>query len=138
MSTQPITRNSAPSLLGSASPIAQLAPGVASHSIQIPENTDREVYYAITYLLPNYFAPGQDYEDTRFLSNNALSSTIIEDNMPPNPVSSAGAFFTSNSQTGGGTTTISWTDVPGENNESYAIYTSENQLIKQLSLELPK
>ena len=130
MSTQPITRNSAPSLLGSSSPVAQLAPGVATHSIQIPENTDREVYYAITYLLPNYLAPGQDYEDIRFLSNNALGSAIIEDNMPPNPVASAGAFFTSNPQTGGGTTTISWTDVPGEDNESYAIFTSGEPINK--------
>ena len=124
MSTQPITRNSAANILSSTSPVALLAPGVANYDIQIPQDTDREVYYAVTYLLPNYLGPGQDYEDTRFLSNNALSNAIIEDNMPANPVSSANAFFASDPQTGGGSTTISWTDVPGEDNESYAIFSS--------------
>jgi hypothetical protein len=44
--------------------------------------------------------------------------------MPANPVSSANAFFASDPQTGGGSTIISWTDVPGEDNESYAIFSS--------------
>jgi hypothetical protein len=123
-STQPITRNSAAVIFSSTSPVAQLAPGIANYNIQIPQDTDREVYYAVTYLLPNYLGPGQDYEDTRFLSNNALSNAIIEDNMPANPVSSANAFFASDPQTGGGSTIISWTDVPGEDNESYAIFSS--------------
>ena len=89
-----------------------------------PQDTDRQMYYAITYLLPNYFGPGIDYEDIRFLSNNALESPIVEDNMPPNPVSSTNSNFQSDSQTGAGVTTISWSDVSGEDGESYAIYTS--------------
>ena len=56
MSTQPITRNSAASLFSSMSPVAQLAPGVSSYDIQIPQDTDREVYYAATYNLPNYLS----------------------------------------------------------------------------------
>jgi hypothetical protein len=44
--------------------------------------------------------------------------------MPAHPVSSANAFFASDPQTGGGSTIISWTDVPGEDNESYAIFSS--------------
>jgi hypothetical protein len=111
-------------LFNSMSPIAQLAPGVSSYDIQIPQDTDREVYYAVTYLLPNYLGPGQDYEDIRFLSNNALISTLIEDNMPASPVTSTNAFFAADSQTGGGTTTITWADVSGEDGESYAIYSS--------------
>lgn len=124
MSTLPITRNSAASLFSTMSPVAQLAPGFSSYEIQIPQDTDREVYYAITYYLPNYFGAGQDYEDIRFLSNNALTSTLIEDNMPANPVTSANGFFAPNSQSGSGTTTITWADVTSEEGESYAIFSS--------------
>ena len=124
MSTQPITRNSAASLFSSMSPVAQLATGVSSYEIQIPQDTDREVYYAVTYNLPNYFGAGQDYEDIRFLSNNALISTLVEDNMPASPVTSANAFFVPNSQSGSGTTTITWADVSSEEGESYAIFSS--------------
>ena len=124
MSTQPITRNSAASLFSSMSPIAQLAPGFSSYEILIPQDTDREVYYAVTYNLPNYFGAGQDYEDVRFLSNNALISTLVEDNMPASPVTSANAFFAPNSQSGSGTTTITWADVSSEEGESYAIFSS--------------
>ena len=123
-STQPITRNSAAGLFSGMSPIAQLVSGVSNFEISIPQDTDREVYYAITYLLPNYFAPGIDYEDIRFLSNNALESPLSEDNMPAAPVSSTNSYFQSNTQTGSGTTTISWSDVTGEEGESYAIYSS--------------
>ena len=42
-STQPITRNSAATLFSSMSPIAQIATGVSSYQISIPEDTDREV-----------------------------------------------------------------------------------------------
>ena len=124
MSTQPITRNSSASLLNSISPLVQLAPGVSSYDIQIPQDTDREVYFAVTYLLPNYLGPGVDYEDIRFLSNNALTSPLIEDNMPPSPASNVLSSFVSNPATGGGTTTISWEDVSSEEGESYAIFSS--------------
>ena len=124
MSSQPITRNSAASLFGAMSPIAQLAPGISTYEIQIPIDTDREVYYAVTYLLPNYFGPNQDYEDIRLLSNNVLVESLAEDNMPANPVTSTNSFFSSNSLTGSGTTTITWVDVANEDGESYAIFSS--------------
>ena len=123
-SSLPITRNSAAALFSSMTPIAQIATGVSSYEITIPEETDRQVYYAVTYLMPNYFGPGQDYEDIRLLSNNALGTPLIEDNMPATPVTSVNSYFMSNTQTGSGTTTITWTDVSGEENESYAVYTS--------------
>ena len=45
--------------------------------------------------------------------------------MPASPVTSANAFFVPDSQTGGGSTTITWTDVSSEeDNESYAIFSS--------------
>ena len=124
MTYQPITRSTSSALLGSTTPIAQVATGVSSLDILIPDDTDREVYYAVTYLLPNYFGAGQDYEDIRFLSNNALETALAEDNMPATPVTSSNSFFAADSQTGGGTTTITWSDVLGEEGESYAIYTS--------------
>ena len=121
---EPITRNTASELLGSASPIAQLATGVSSLDLVIPIDTDREVYYAVTYLLPNYFGAGQDYEDIRFLSNNALENALSEDNMPASPVTSSTSSFLPDSETGSGTTTITWSEILGEEGESYAIYTS--------------
>ena len=61
--------------------------------------------------LPNYFGAGQDYEDIRFLSNNALDSTIAEDNMPPSPVTSVNHIFHTRLANRFGTTTITWTDL---------------------------
>jgi hypothetical protein len=51
--------------------------------LEIPTSTDRDVYYAVTYFLPNWTGLGGDYEDFRFLSNNAMTTPIGEDNMPP-------------------------------------------------------
>ena len=49
-STQPITRNSASTLFSSMSPIAQIATGVSSYQISIPEDTDREVYLSLIHI----------------------------------------------------------------------------------------
>jgi hypothetical protein len=99
----------------------------------IPTSTDRSAYYAVTYLLPNWTAPGEDYEDVRFLSNNALDDALLEDNMPPAQVSAMYAEFIPNPNSGGGTTTVSWTDVPDESGESYRIYMSGNPFNSILS-----
>jgi len=99
-----------------------LPAGTSSIVIDIPENTDRDVYYSITYLLPNWTAPGIDYEDMRFLSNNAMSTSTLEDNKPPGQVDSIFASFTAEPETGGGVTGITWADVNGEEGESYQIY----------------
>ena len=128
-----ITRSNGADLLGSGSPVAVLPAGTSSTVLNIPTSTDREAYYAITYLLPNWTGPGQDYEDVRFLSNNALTSALVEDNMPPSQVGIMYAEFVASPSGGGGTTTISWTDVPDETGESYRIYMSGNPFATILS-----
>ena len=120
----PLTRQSASSILQTATPIANLTAGISSYSIDIPPNTNTDYYYSITYYLPNWYGPGQDYEDIRFLSNNALTSPVVEDNSPPDKISSVSTNFIPNSQTGGGITAISWNDINTESGESYAIYSS--------------
>jgi len=111
-------------MLTTTSPILTLPAGTSSTVLTIPSSTDRDAYYAVTYLLPNWTAPGEDYQDVRFLSNNALTNALIEDNMPPSQVGIMYAEFVPNPNSGGGTTTISWTDVSGETGESYRIYMS--------------
>jgi hypothetical protein len=102
--------------------VLTLPAGTSSVVIDIPENTDRDVYYSITYLLPNWIAPEIDYEDVRFLSNNAMTVITMEDNMPPSQVDSMYASFTATPETGGGTTSITWSDIEGEVGETYQIY----------------
>jgi len=119
-----ITRENGADMLTTTSPILTLPAGTSSTVLTIPSSTDRDAYYAVTYLLPNWTAPGEDYQDVRFLSNNALTNALIEDNMPPSQVGIMYAEFVPNPNSGGGTTTISWTDVSGETGESYRIYMS--------------
>ena len=120
----PLTRQSATSILQTATPIANLTAGISSYSLDIPPNTNTDFYYSITYYLPNWYGPGQDYEDIRFLSNNALTSPVVEDNAPPDGVSAVSTNFIPNPSTGGGITSISWNDINTESGESYAIYSS--------------
>ena len=129
-----LSRNTSQTLLQGESPIAYLGPGVSSYELSIPVDTDREVYYAVTYLLPNYLAVGQDYEDIRFLSNNALSTPLAEDNMPPDAATLVSASFAAQPETGGGQTTIFWSDISGEEGESYAIFTSGAEFSKTTDL----
>ena len=120
-------------MLSTSQPVATYPAGTSSVDLVIPTSTDRSAYYAVTYLLPNWTAPGEDYEDVRFLSNNALDDALLEDNMPPAQVSAMYAEFIPNPNSGGGTTTVSWTDVPDESGESYRIYMSGNQFNSILS-----
>ena len=117
-----VLRSNAQVLLGQETPVLTLPAGTSSVVIDIPENTDRVVYYSVTYLLPNWTAPGISYEDIRFLSNNAMATSTLEDNKPPSQVDSMYASFTANPETGDGTTSIQWSDVNGEEGESYQIY----------------
>jgi len=117
-----VLRSNGQVLLGQETPVLTLPAGTSSVVLDIPENTDREVYYSITYLLPNWIAAGIDYEDVRFLSNNAMSISTLEDNKPPSQVDSIFAAFTAEPETGGGVTEITWADVNGEEGESYQIY----------------
>ena len=129
----PITRANGADLLSTSQPVATYPAGTSSVDLVIPTSTDRSAYYAVTYLLPNWTAPGEDYEDVRFLSNNVLDDALLEDNMPPSQVSAMYAEFIPNANSGGGITTVSWTDVPSESGESYRIYMSGNPFNSILS-----
>ena len=122
--TQPVTRQTAFSLLSSTTPIANVSAGISTYEVDVPEQTDADYYYSITYFLPNWIDGNQDYEDIRFLSNNALTSPITEDNLPPQKVTSVITSFIPNPSTGGGKTIISWAEIGSESGESYAIYSS--------------
>ncbi|MDG1550837.1 MAG: hypothetical protein P8Q95_03840, partial [Candidatus Poseidoniaceae archaeon] len=125
--TEPVTRQTAFSLLSATTPIANLSAGISTHEVEVPEQTDSDYYYSITYFLPNWVNGNEDYEDIRFLSNNALTSPVTEDNLPPQKVNSVTTSFSSDPSTGGGVTVISWVEIQGETGESYAIYTSGSQ-----------
>ena len=87
----------------------------------IPSNTNRESYYAITYFIPNGTESGEDKIDLRFLSGNALTEPILEDNLPPSQITDFNAYFVGNVD-GTGTTTLSWSGSTIEHNERYEIY----------------
>ena len=131
-----LTRANAGDLLSGATPVVTLPAGTSSIVLEIPASTDRDVYYAVTYLLPNWTGPGGDYEDFRFLSNNAMTAPIGEDNTPPSQVGIMYADFTPTPSGGGGITTITWTDVPDESGESYRIYMSGNPFTTILSSDV--
>jgi len=101
--------------------IATLPPTDSSYVLDVPQETSREVFYSVTYLLPNWTDEGNDYQDLRFLSDNAMSEALLEDNMPPNPVDTVAAFFTP-LEDGTGQTTIVWDGLFSEENEVYKIY----------------
>jgi hypothetical protein len=122
--TIPTTRENGANMISVETPVAQLPAGTSTHTLVVPEQTERDAYYSITYFLPNWFGPGADYEDTRFLSNNAMTTPISEDNMPPAQVNGITTTFIPDPLTGGGTTNVSWTDVSSETGESYRIYMS--------------
>ena len=125
--TYSISRANGQSLLDTLqhAPIAELEAGISSYTYDIPSNTDRNVYYSITYLLPNYSGPGIDYEDVRFLSQNSMQDSLREDNTPPSRAFSVIASFDDNNGSGTGTTTIEWGDAAGEEGESYRIYMAD-------------
>jgi|TARA_B100000767_G_scaffold160930_1_gene151030 hypothetical protein len=131
-----LTRANAGDLLSGSTPVVTLPAGTSSIVLEIPTSTDRDVYYAVTYFLPNWTGPGGDYEDFRFLSNNAMTTPIGEDNMPPSQVGIMYAEFTPTPSGGGGITTITWTDVPDESGESYRIYMSGNPFTTILSSDV--
>ena len=122
--TEPVTRQTSFSLLSATTPIANISAGISTYVVDVPEQTDSDYYYSITYYLPNWTDGNQDYEDIRFLSNNALTSPVTEDNLPPQKVNSVTTSFIPNPTTGGGKTIISWVEIEAEAGESYAIYSS--------------
>lgn len=118
-----ITRESGVTLLTLYSPIATLVAGTSLYEVSIPVSTNRQMYYSVTYVLNNWIAPNTTYEDVRFLSGNTLGTPVDEDNVPPNAVQGVSASFESvEGLDGTGWTTITWTDVLGEEGESYRVW----------------
>ena len=101
--------------------LANLSSDLSEYVNVIPSNTNRESYYAITYFIPNGTDTGEDKVDLRFLSGNALTSPVLEDNLPPAHITDFNANFVGNVD-GTGTTTLSWSGSTIEDNERYEIY----------------
>ena len=120
----PIDRGNAGSIFGMMSPLAVLEAGNSSYTYSIPDNTNRQTYYSVTYNLPNYTTPGEIYHDVRILSNNAMLESILEDNIPPDILTGAAGSFVEDNDYGTGNTTITWNDLDGEDGETYRIYYS--------------
>jgi len=118
--TEKINRSNGQTLFSNYTPIAILAPTVDEYTVDVPQQTNREVYYSVTYLLKNWTENGDDYEDVRFLSGNSMENPVIEDNTPPPFVSSVDAFFVPDNGTG--ITTIAWDDVLSITGEEYRVY----------------
>ena len=116
-----IDRSNGQVLLMSETPIATLPPTATTYSEDVPPMTNRDSFYSVTYLLPNWTSEGEAYEDTRFLSNNAMTSAVLEDNTPPADVDTTEALFIPN-QDGTGITSIVWDDILSEDDEQYRIY----------------
>ncbi len=121
-----VQRSNGQQMVTGSMPIATLGPTTTQHVIDVGPNTNREVFYSVTYLLPNWTMPGMDYQDTRFLSNNAMNNAILEDNTPPVDVDQVSATFVPD-ENGTGITTISWQDTFAETGEQYLIYRHGDQ-----------
>lgn len=110
--------------------VASLTPLNNQIILDIPTNTQRLVYYSVTYYLPNYFGEGLHFEDVRFqlfdgsLNTNTLETPILEDTSNPVTPIGVSATFTPSEMTGTGITNISWTDSFGEVGEEYTIWRS--------------
>ena len=92
----------------------------------IDPGTQRSAYYAVSYFLPNWNGPGMDYVDHRFLSSNAMTSAVLEDNTPPATTVGVYANFEASENNGTAKTWVYWEDAVGEIGESYRIYMSGN------------
>ena len=90
----------------------------------IDAGTQRSAYYAVSYFLPNWNGPGMDYVDHRFLSSNAMTNAVLEDNTPPATTVGVYAIFEASEDNGTAKTWVYWEDAVGEVGESYRIYVS--------------
>ena len=124
----PITRSNITTMLQSGQ--AQLVANVSLDDNQldllIDAGTQRSAYYAVSYYLPNWNGPGMDYVDHRFLSSNAMTDAVLEDNTPPSSTVGVYANFQASENNGSAVTWIYWEDALGEAGESYRIYMSGN------------
>ena len=124
----PITRSNVTTMLmtGQAQLIANLSAEEQTLDLTIASGTQRSAYYAVSYYLPNWNGPGQDYVDLRFLSSNAMTDSILEDNTPPAAPVGVSANFQSSQENGSAVTWVYWEDALGETGEAYQIYMSGN------------
>jgi hypothetical protein len=97
--------------------ITTLVAGETSFRYTVPAETDDDLFYSVTY---DYMG----YEDVRFLGTNTLTNPVHEDNIAPISVTDVEASFSAEPAGGTGNTTISWTDIDGENGETYHIWRS--------------
>jgi len=74
---------------------------INSYVVSIPPNSNREMYYTVTYRFPGY-------EDTRFKSSNTLVDPLLEDNAPPGEVQLGDVRYFSFGNATGGYTHIPW------------------------------
>ena len=103
--------------------IANISSDMESYVYTVPPSTNEDAYYAITYFIPNKTGDGEDFVDLRFLSNNALTVPVLEDNRPPSHVSVFNVGTSSESD-GTGQTELTWFGVSGESGERYDLYVS--------------
>ena len=97
--------------------IAQLSAGETTFRYMLEANTDQDAYYSVTYLYLGY-------EDVRFLGTNTLAESIHEDNVAPETVTDVVASFEAEPAGGTGNTTITWTGLESETDETYHIWRS--------------
>ena len=99
--------------------IADLTAGTTNYRYVVPEGTDDQFYYSVTYEYAGY-------EDVRFLGTNTIpeGQAIHEDNIAPIHVSWVAASFEAEPDGGTGNTTIIWDDLLGETDEEYHIWRS--------------
>ena len=97
--------------------IAQLGAGETLFRYNVPAYTDEDVFYSVTY---TYLG----YEDVRFLGTNTIANSIHEDNVAPDSVQDVAAEFAAEPEGGTGNTTITWTDITIEEDETYFIWRS--------------
>ena len=102
----------------------ELPAGTSQYVLDIPPNTDREVYYSLNYLLPNWTDGTTDYEDLR--CRTMQCRRLREDNNPPSPVFLNSATFTPSVFDGRGTTRLVGPTSLELEGESYRIYMSDS------------
>ena len=90
---------------------------VTGYTYTVPAESDVEMYYSVTY-------EHLGYEDRRFLGTNTLDRAVHEDNVAPAAVIDVEAFFQAEPGGGTGNTTIAWTDIIGEDDETYHLWRS--------------
>ena len=111
----PITRSNVTTMLqsGQAQLVANVSAEDSQIDLSIDPGTQRSAYYAISYFLPNWNGPGMDYVDHRFLSNNAMTDFILEDNTPPSTTVGVYANFQSSENNGTAQTWVYWAHAGG-------------------------